>query len=221
MSRSFLISSKDIDKSLEFCKKICKENNIDNFDVTILDQEKATGIGDIRDLQEKISLKPLMGKQKAVILNSGKGISQEAQNSLLKALEEPPANTFIFLIVLNKDVVLPTIISRCKIIDLNNQVVLSEDETRDFEEKFSEFLKDSLSEKLKLAESLAKDKDSALEWLEKIILGARIKMINPETNRNGSLNYQKKITVLQKRHIELKNSNANLRLGLEDLFLNL
>jgi len=221
MAYSFLISSKDINKALEFSKKICKENNIDNFDITILEPEKATGIGDVRILQEKILFKPLMGKQKAVVLNASKGISQEAQNALLKVLEEPPANTFIFLVVLNKDVVLPTIISRCKIIDLNNQVILSKEETREFEEKFSELLKSSLSKKLKLAESLAKDRDSALEWLGKIILGARAKMINLETDRNGSLNYQKKITVLQKRYIELKNSNANLRLGLEELFLSI
>jgi len=220
MTYSFLISSKDTNKALEFSKKICKENNIDNFDVTILEPEKATGIGDVRILQEKILFKPLMGKQKAVVLNAGRGISQESQNALLKALEEPPANTFVILIVLNKDVVLPTILSRCKIFDLNNQVILSDEEIKEFEEKFSELLNSNLSERLKLAENLAKDRDSSLQWLSKIILGARAKMINPETDRNGSLNYQKKITVLQKRYIELKNSNANLRLGLEELFLN-
>lgn len=218
---SFLISSKNIEKAFEFAKKKCKDNNIDNFDITILEPEKATGIGDVRILQEKILLKPLVGKQKAIILNAGKGISQEAQNALLKAFEEPPANTFIILIVTNKNVVLPTIISRCKVFDLNIQTVLSDEEINEFEGKFFELLNNSPSERLKLAESLAKDRDSALEWLSKIILGARAKMINPKTDKNSSLNYQKTITLLQKRYIELKNSNANLRLGLEDLFLNL
>jgi hypothetical protein len=221
MMYSFLISSRNITSAMEFAKKICKDNDIDDFDISILEPEKATGIGDARMLQEKILLKPLIGMQKAVILNAEKGISQDAQNALLKALEEPPANTFIILIVLNKDAVLPTILSRCKVIDLNSKVILSEGETSKFKEEFSKFLSSSISEKLKLAESLGKDRDSALLWLEKIILGGRANMIDPKISSNDSVNNQKIITIMQNRYIELKNSNANLRLGLEELFLNI
>jgi DNA polymerase III gamma/tau subunit len=221
MVYSILISSKNTEDGLGFAKKICKDNDIDNFDITLLEPEKATGIEDVRMLQEKIILKPLMGKQKAVILNAGKGISQEAQNALLKALEEPPANTFIILIVLNKDAVLPTILSRCKVFDLNNQIIVSEEKIKGFEDEFTKLLNNSLSERLKLAENLAKDKDSTLDWLGKIILGGRAKMINPETDEKNRQDYQRIITILQKRYIELKNSNANLRLGLEELFINL
>lgn len=214
--QSFLISSKNNKNALEYIQEVCLKEKIGKFDQVIIGSEKQIGIKDIKILQEKTLLKPFKSKQKIVALNAEEGITTEAQNALLKILEEPPANTIIILIVNNKNIVLPTILSRCKIIELNSQALYSEEKLRDYEIEFDKFIKLNWGERLKLAETLAKDKKQAIFYLEKIILGAREKMLNKH-----DLNIQKIIIDLQKRYIELKNSNANLRLGLESLFISI
>ncbi|MFH1187178.1 MAG: hypothetical protein V1697_03340 [Candidatus Levyibacteriota bacterium] len=214
--QSILISSKNNKNALDYVEKICLKEKIGKLDIIIIESEKKVGIGDIRKLQEKILLKPFKSKQKIAVLNAEKGITIEAQNALLKLLEEPPANTIIVLIVPNKEVVLATILSRCTLVELNNQASYTKEEQYEYEKEFNKFIKLSLGERLKLAETLAKDKEQALVFLEKIILGAREKMLKDSNFTNREV-----IKIFQKRHIELKNSNTNLRLGLESLFISI
>ena len=68
-----------------------------------------------------IPLKPFKGKTKVVVIQSYESITKEAQNALLKVLEEPPANTLIIILTLKKEFLLPTILSRCKIINLKEE----------------------------------------------------------------------------------------------------
>lgn len=70
-------------------------------------------IEQIRDLKEWIYLKPFRSPQKIVFIPNASKMTIEAQNSLLKILEEPPLNSFIVLSCKNKRQLLPTVISRC------------------------------------------------------------------------------------------------------------
>lgn len=56
---------------------------------------------------------------KVYILNLVENMTLEATNSLLKFLEEPPSNTYAILTTLNKFYILPTIISRCEVINFS------------------------------------------------------------------------------------------------------
>jgi DNA polymerase-3 subunit delta' len=56
---------------------------------------------------------PLISKNKALIIDSIDKVNTDGQNALLKTLEEPTKNTFIFLVCNNKEKVLRTIFSRC------------------------------------------------------------------------------------------------------------
>ena len=55
------------------------------------------------------------------IIIAGKSINPVSQNSLLKVLEEPPKNIEFILIVPNKSVLLPTILSRLRVVSLNQK----------------------------------------------------------------------------------------------------
>ena len=118
---SFLIVSKNKKNALDYVMEECRKNQIDKFDINLLAFEKAIGIEDVRNFQKKIILKPIKSKTKAVILDGSNGITMEAQNALLKILEEPPANTIIYITCPNKELLLPTILSRCKIIELKDK----------------------------------------------------------------------------------------------------
>ncbi len=70
----------------------------------------------IRELQREISLKPIEGKWKAYVLLEAERMTIEAQNALLKTLEEPPSFSLIILISSNPSLLSPTILSRCQMV---------------------------------------------------------------------------------------------------------
>jgi len=217
---SFLITAKDKVKATQTWQELCKKEKIGKFDVSIIEPEKPVGIGDIRDVQKKLYLKPLQSPKKAVILDATTGITVDAQNALLKSLEEPPDNTIIILIAKDKESVLPTIISRCKLIDLNAMggLVFDEKEKKTYEKLLDELQKADTGEKLKMAQDFGKNKEEAALWSEKMILVIREKMLEAEGDRKSFLVLLKEFESANKI---LKTSNANPRLTLENLFFSI
>ena len=72
-------------------------------------------IAQIRNLQSDIVIKPHK-KYKIYIIDKAEKMTLEAQNALLKTLEEPPDYAIIILVTNNKEGLLPTIRSRCEIV---------------------------------------------------------------------------------------------------------
>lgn len=70
----------------------------------------------IRQLQNDISLKPYEARSKVFIIDNAHRLTAEAQNALLKILEEPPENSIIILTSDKPQLLFKTIISRCKIL---------------------------------------------------------------------------------------------------------
>ena len=216
---SFLISSKNKTQGLEKALEITNKNKVGEWDVTILSSEKTIGIAEVREIQKKLSFKPIKSEQKAVIIDASTGITVESQNALLKSLEEPPANTIIILLVEDKESVLATIVSRCQIIDLNLD---KKSELEDIE-KYQKVLKiivgDRLGKKVKLAQEISKNKDEALTWLSNMTLLLRKNLI--ESVNSGARGEEAKNVIrnFDKAYRAVKNSNVNLRLTLETLFL--
>ena len=74
---------------------------------------KSIKIEQIRYLQEKIAEKPIMSNKKVYIINHSDSMTTEAQNCLLKTLEEPPEYAIMILVLTNENKLLTTIKSRC------------------------------------------------------------------------------------------------------------
>ena len=64
-------------------------------------------------MQEKVVEKPIISPKKVYIINDAELMTKEAQNCLLKTLEEPPEYVIIILIVSNESKLLNTVKSRC------------------------------------------------------------------------------------------------------------
>lgn len=75
-------------------------------------------IEQVREIQRDASLLPYEGRSRVFIFESGERLSGEAANSLLKTLEEPPDRVIIIIVASDANAVLPTILSRCRRIDL-------------------------------------------------------------------------------------------------------
>ena len=74
----------------------------------------------IRELTAKVIEKPIVSKRKVYIINDFEKMTTEAQNCLLKTLEEPPEFVTIILISSNENIILNTIKSRCMTIKFKN-----------------------------------------------------------------------------------------------------
>lgn len=102
-------------------------------DIIYVSHEKPNTIGvdDIRtQINNDIDIKPYSSRYKVYIVDEAQKMNQQAQNALLKTIEEPPAYAIILLLTTNADSFLQTILSRC--ITLNLKAVK--------EEKIKEYL---------------------------------------------------------------------------------
>ena len=78
---------------------------------------KTIGIDLIHEFVRKTYLKPYLTAFKVGIIVSAEKMTLESQNALLKTLEEPPSNTFLILTTSRARKLIPTIISRCQVLE--------------------------------------------------------------------------------------------------------
>lgn len=71
-------------------------------------------IKQIRELQRRLTTRPTLGEQRAVIIDPADAMEGPSSNALLKSLEEPPAGTYFLLVSHSPARLLPTIRSRCR-----------------------------------------------------------------------------------------------------------
>ncbi len=111
------------------CRKIQSGNHPDVIYVTH-EKPNSIGIDDIREqLIGDISIRPYESRYKIYIVDDASKLTLQAQNALLKTIEEPPAYAVIILLADNPDILLPTITSRC--VRLNLKPV-SDDDMKDY-----------------------------------------------------------------------------------------
>jgi len=70
-------------------------------------------IGAARGLTTELALLPAEGRRRIAIVEGAQRLNEDAQNALLKTLEEPPAGVTIVLCADDEDPILPTVQSRC------------------------------------------------------------------------------------------------------------
>lgn len=102
------------------CKSCIEFDSDNNPDFLYIEPDgNSIKIDQIREMQKKIQEKPIISKNKVYIINNADKMTTEAQNSLLKTLEEPPEFVTIILIGSNENMFLTTIKSRCMILHFN------------------------------------------------------------------------------------------------------
>ena len=116
------------------CKScvLIKENSSPDFNI-IDENGKTIKIDIIRNLIEKVIEKPIISKRKVYIINDFENMTKEAQNCLLKTLEEPPEYATIILVTSDENKILTTIKSRCTIVKF---VQLSNEEIKTYASKY-------------------------------------------------------------------------------------
>ena len=100
------------------CKQALSGNQPDIIRVTH-EKPNTIGVDDIRtQINTDIAIKPYSSPRKIYIIQEGEKMTAQAQNALLKTLEEPPAYAVILILTTNMDALLPTILSRCVVLNM-------------------------------------------------------------------------------------------------------
>lgn len=95
------------------CKSCLELENDNNPDFNIIKPDGKIKIDQIRQMLEKVYEKPIISYKKVYIIDDAETMTVEAQNCLLKTLEEPPEYIVIILITSNENNLINTIKSRC------------------------------------------------------------------------------------------------------------
>lgn len=183
-----------------------KENLTNQPDVFVVDQgEDKISINTIREIKKWLGRKAYQAPQQLVIINQAQNLTIEAQNAFLKTLEEPPQKTIIILSVDNHYRLLPTIISRCQVINLANQPINQSTKTKS---QLITLLANDLGAQLLFARQKKKEKtDFFINWL---------------TEEKGAdfANDQEKLVVFNflAKAINLSQTNISARFILDYLF---
>ena len=106
----------DLESKNEFLAKLIKEENIKTYN--LFDYQEALKIPQVREIKKLLSTKAFSGAKRLFVIRDA---TLEAQNALLKTLEELPEDTsFVFL---NEAILIPTILSRIQILNFKRSKV--------------------------------------------------------------------------------------------------
>ncbi len=90
--------------------------------LTLVSETKSLGVDDVRFANQFLQKKSHFGHYKTVLIPFAERMTLAAANALLKTLEEPNANSVLILLTEDVDRLLPTIISRCRVLTLRPAV---------------------------------------------------------------------------------------------------
>lgn len=100
------------------CKQALSGNHPDIIRV-IHEKPGTISVEDIRaQVNNDVVIKPYSSPYKIYLINEAEKMTVQAQNAILKTLEEPPEYVVILLLTTNVDVLLPTILSRCVVLNM-------------------------------------------------------------------------------------------------------
>ena len=95
------------------CRQVLSGNHPDLIHVTH-EKPASIGVDDIREqINDTIQVRPYSSHYKIYIVDEAEKMTVQAQNALLKTIEEPPSYAVILLLTTNQEAFLPTILSRC------------------------------------------------------------------------------------------------------------
>lgn len=100
------------------CRQALSGNQPDIIRVTH-EKPGTISVDDIRtQVNNDVAIKPYSSPRKIYMINEAEKMTVQAQNAILKTLEEPPEYAVILLLTANADALLPTILSRCVVLNM-------------------------------------------------------------------------------------------------------
>ncbi len=151
---------------------LLEEWHISHHDVVLLTPlEGKIGIDAVRSIISRLSFKPRSSPFSVLVVRMAHALSEEAQQAILKTLEEPVGSACIILETQEPYSLLPTILSRCHIVRLTDAKA-SDQSKRELSEcltTLEQLLHSSVGERTKLIDTIAATRDDALIFVDQTI----------------------------------------------------
>lgn len=202
------------------------ENKLDKLGISVVDQislvgENSVGISQVRELIRFLHKKPIRANMRAGILPEAEKATIEAQNALLKILEEPPGQARIFLSAPGKRHLLETITSRCRIIRIGYYIKLEKQTKEKIKRVFDTLYslpENRVGERFKLAEELSGSREKTDIFLQNALIYLREEYLTAsKSSKFNTAQIVRKIQLARK----IISANVNPRHALENLFLSI
>ncbi|MCR5746400.1 MAG: hypothetical protein K6G03_01715 [Lachnospiraceae bacterium] len=170
------------------CKMIDSKNHPDCI---ILSHEKPESIvvDEIREqIINSVDIRPYYGGRKIYILPDAQYMTPNSQNALLKTIEEPPSYAVFFILVTDRELLLPTIRSRCVIMSFREEPALkaynemSEEIFRNIDDIFAKKETADTGQIIAFSKELAKDNK---EYLQDVLTYIEISCRNALLIKSG------------------------------------
>ncbi len=218
------------------CKLIEKESFPDLLMVKSINSESSIknekdgmeiDVTQMREVNNFLSYKAYYGSFKTVIIDNADRMNQEAQNCFLKTLEEPKGKTIIILIASKPEVLLSTIFSRCQTIKFFpvEKYKESQEQQRILQDLLS-VIYSELAVKFQYAKKINLEGDNLNKILEVLqryfrnLLFAKIGIGKSVVENNHSiLKLKKIIRLIETLNMQISTTNANPKLALEILLM--
>ncbi len=223
MHQSILLTDGNREDRLAYAQELLRKKNIHREDITQISGDMTIGIEEIRKIIHLSALLPLRSAYRGTIVHPGELLTVESQNALLKTLEEPPSRLILILTAPSVEHVLPTIASRCTVVNLSSQSEETNILSPVYEKVFS--LKSApIGDKLQLAFAMeqVKERKKIIEELDLLIAQTRRLLLKeyqlPKQSNISAAEYASLIDSLLLCRAALK-ANVGPRLALEYLVL--
>jgi len=175
ISNNFSVIQKQISRICASLKNLPDPNNPD---ILVIDETSGWGIDVIRKVKNFLYQKPFSHQNKIIIISQAHHLNQEAQNALLKTLEEPGKDNYLILSTSNSSALLPTIISRIHIIKFATQSPIPKTDLLS--------ISNNIQTNLLTSEKLAQNKDQVLSTLENQLLLQKQQLLDKPTPTKAS-----------------------------------
>lgn len=223
---STIIVSSSLQDRIEKINNILAENKLsfNHPDLLIFDDDEKLGVEAVKKIKEFFSLKPYSAKGKGIAILSSQKLTLDAQNSLLKILEEPPENAIILLGADSDKNFLPTILSRCQVVSLESHALPSGARVKSSElEKYypdiEKLINSNMDERFAFVEKLEEKEEfiRALVSFFSNVISSNQSVISNDSEKSRILDFSNKLLDAEK----YLSSKGNQRAILEYLMLSL
>ncbi len=213
---------KSIIKDPGLLKALSKDFPFSHPDILILTSEKPSlGIDLIRELKKRLARKPYQASQRIVLVPQAEKLTLEAQNALLKTLEEPPKDTTIILTTFKKDTLLPTILSRGQVINHRTALKLEKKKKDEYLQLIKKILTASPGKRILLTENSPQGREEAIIFCQELQIFWHQLLFSSRQTQQIKLT-PLKISQALKETQKAKNlleKNINVKLVIEEMFL--
>lgn len=197
--------------------KLCEGWHVSTYDVVPLDtEEQNIGIARVRQFHNQLILSPYNSPLLVGVIRNADQLTIEAQNALLKLLEEPPPKVKLILETASPLALLPTILSRCHVINLSLSPDISHNEhEKTINQEFDQIRTLSAGNRMAYIDKQAITKDDVGQWItERINVLHTILRGQPSTIITQNI----RLFLAAQRHLA---ANVNPKLVLDLLLLHI